>query len=618
MADLPSNDAGAAMNDHVHLCQTPDVASRLRDLGYVAYPWKTDGHPSRYAGKSLILVGAHGCPAGALDIALISQVAADAGARAVRVLEYPAAPYIGPGFDLSRKSLPHDLLARRIVEAAADQEPLRRRVPDILELDIATQFSGEPPAQRWLVGGPEGDGGLLPDAAPILLAGRGGIGKTRAATELAFLTGTWDGRAPAPRWWGQAIGKAGPSVVITYEEHVDTMHRTIHALCRHHGIDLEQGRRRVIVMSMIDPRISGEPLIAPHPKTKALAPTAEYNRLTRQLRKLREHHGELGVIVLDHAIRAFPVDTNAVTDANVAMGLMGRWAGEFDCGVVTLAHTKKVVIHARMGDEEILQAVVGSTGWVSSVRATMVMWQLEEEREAEIAEALDDREFHRGITRRRYVHAQVLKHNVDGLHEGRLTLRRNGAGFDDVSDGIRRKLAARRDKETTAFVKAIGRQWELGTPMQKSGAHGVHENRERLGEPWCKMSKAKLRGLVGAAEKAGLLSVAASHPSRPRAKQAAWLQEDDGAGAAELHAEMMARAIRLAWEARRPFARGEGEMGLAARRHELPSGLQALADDELGAVADMMLMTGPIEATRAHPSGEDGDVSYYRPKDAAL
>ena len=393
MADLPRNDAGAAMNDHVHLCQTPEVASRLRDLGYAAHSWKTDCDPARYAGKSLILVGAHGCPAGALDIALISQVAADAGARAVRVLEYAVAPYIVPGFNLSRKSLPHDLLARRIVEAAADQEPLRRRVPDILELDIATQFAGEPPAQRWLVGGPEGGGGLLPDAAPILLAGRGGIGKTRAATELAFLMGTWDGRAPAPRWWGQAIGKAGPSVVITYEEHVDTMHRTIHALCRHHGIDLEQGRRRVIVMSMIDPRISGEPLIAPHPKTKALAPTAEYNRLTRQLRKLREHHGELGVIVLDHAIRAFPVDTNAVTDANMAMGLMGRWAGEFDCGVVTLAHTKKVVIHARMGDEEILQAVVGSIGWVSSVRATMVMWQLEEEREAEIAEALDDREW---------------------------------------------------------------------------------------------------------------------------------------------------------------------------------------------------------------------------------
>ena len=81
---------------------------------------------------------------------------------------------------------------------------------------------------------------------------------------------------------------------------------------------------------------------------------------------------------------------------------------------------------------------------------------------------------------------------------------------------------------------------------------------------------------------------------------------------------MMERAIRLAWEAGQPFARGEGEMGLAARRHELPSGLQALADDELRAVADMILMIGQIETTRLHPSGEDGGVSYYRPKDAAL
>ena len=527
------------MTEHLHLCQTPAVAQRLTGLGYAARAWDTAVGSELYRGRSLVLVGAKGCPRAALDVALIAELAADAGAEAVRVLDYPDAPYVGPGFDLSRERLPHDLLARRIVDAAADAEPLRTRVPDILDLNIADQFAGPAPEQRWLVGAPEGPGGLLPDAAPILLAGRGGIGKTHAAVELAFLVGTWDGAAPAPRWWWQPIRKHGPSVVITYEEHPNQLHRKTHKLCAHHGVDLERGREGVMMLSMLDPRLSGEPLIAPDPRTRALRPTAEYVRLTKQLRRLRARRGELGVIVVDHAIRAFPVESNSVTDANAAIALMGRWATEFSCPVIVLAHTKKIVIEGGMEDEAILQVVMGSTGWVASVRATMVMWQLEAEAEARQAEALGDREFRPGVTRRRYVQAQVLKHNVDDTYEGRLTLRRNGGGCDDVTGGVRRAEAVRHHAEATAFARAVAARWDAGAPVQKSGSHGVFEQRERLGEPWAGLSKKRLRALVEACERAGLLAGVAEHPAHPRAKQARWLRAP---GVAEADATASARA----------------------------------------------------------------------------
>lgn len=265
--------------------------------------------------------------------------------------------------------MPHDLLARRIVEAAAEEDPLRPPPPALRDLDAGRLFTGEAPPQRWLVGSSRGTGGLLPDAAPVLLAGRGGIGKTHAATELALLVGTWNGTAPAPLWWGRPIAKHGPAVVITYEEHRDSMHRKIQSLCEHHGIDLCRTPEGLMVLCMSDPALSGEPLMAPHPRTRALAPTDEYRRLTGQLRRLHEARGDLGVIVLDHAMTAFQVESNAMTDANAAMRLIGRWAAEFACTVVVLAHTKKMVIRAEMDDEGILQAVMGSNGRVTAVRS---------------------------------------------------------------------------------------------------------------------------------------------------------------------------------------------------------------------------------------------------------
>ena len=498
---------------HLYLCQTPDVSKRVASLGYDAEPWNTMTDPACHSGRSLILVPHHKDAEAFREVYLIAAQAADAGATAVRVLEYPARPYIGQGYNLSPEGEPHDYLARKLLDHAQDQEVLRLRVPDLVELNIADQFSGEPPAQRWLVGSPNGGGGLLPDAAPILLAGRGGIGKTHAATELAFLVGTWDGSTPAPRWMGQEIAKAGPTVVITYEEHPDSMHRKIHKLCEHHGIDIERGRRGVVVVSMSDPRFSGGPLIGPHPRTKALAATEEYTRLTRQLRKVRDRFGELGAIVLDHVGRAFPVEGNSYNDANAAMGLTDRWSAEFACPVITIAHTKKVVVTAGMGDEEILQAVMGSAGWVSAVRAVMVMWQLEEGEEAELAKELDDKDFQPGLTRRKYIRAQVLKHNVDDLYEGRLTLCRRGAGLEDVSAGVRKARRDQRMRDMEALASAIAAQWDRDAPMQSTGKEGVFENKDRLGLPWAEMPKSRLRGLAKGCVEAGLLVKVKEHPA---------------------------------------------------------------------------------------------------------
>ncbi|SFQ10468.1 AAA family ATPase [Tranquillimonas alkanivorans] len=521
------------MTEHLYLCQTQDVADRVRALGYDARPWDIATFPGAYRDRSLILVPHFENVEASREVHLISELATEAGAAAVRVLSYPCRPYIMQNYNLSRGGEPHDFLARQLLERAQDQEPLRPPAPDLTELSIADQFDGEPPVQKWLVGAPTAQGGLLPDAAPILLAGRGGIGKTHAATELAILVGTWDGRAPAPLWMGHEIAKAGAAVVITYEEHRATMHRKVHKLCRHHGVDLTEGRR-VIVLSMSDPRFSGGPLLAPDPRTRRLAATENCTWLTRQLRKVHAELGGLGVIVLDHAGRAFEVEGNSYSDANAAMGLMDRWATEFACPVITLAHTRKTVIKPEMDDEEILQAVMGSAGWVSAVRATMVMWQLTAKDEAELADKMNDRDFQPGITRRKYLQAQVLKHNVDDLYDRRLTLKRRGATLDDISDGVRNVRQQQQMHEMKAFAEAVGAQWHRDAPMQSTGKHGVFENKGRLGEPWSNMPKSKLRHLIKACIGAHLLERRADHPALGKLSQGAWLRRPETDGTVRL------------------------------------------------------------------------------------
>ena len=519
------------------LCETDDLFKKMTELGHEATLFDiVKATPDDFTQKDVVFVSS-----GDKQVQHTVRLLAEYGnAYELRLMNGAAL--------LQQKNA---FVASAIVQRAVESRPVFKYRRSLLENGIE-RFAEEPPAQTWAVKGPASKGGLLPGEDPILLAGRGGIGKTTAAVELALLSSAWDGNCEAPEWMGQKVAQAGVGVVLTYEETTARMHRKMKAMCAHHNINPETVGTRCVVKSFQDVDSTSEPLIALDPKTRQPVPTSEYDRLTQELRALQAAQGSISVVVVDNVGTAFAVEGNSYQDANQAMKWVQRWAAEFNCLVIVVAHTNKTASTSRTRDgdvvkktdDEILNTVMGSTGWISAVRAVMVMWQMEEHEEDKLAETLKDPSFVKGETRRRYIHAQILKENTDDIYTGRLTLKRENLTLQDVSKKTKKAYAQASEKELKGFAQAIGRVWHLNVPVQKTGVKGVFENRETLPMPYSKMKKDKLHHLVGQAINKGLLEIANEHPTAGGSARTNWLKEVGNDGLLSIYADDVRAAAK--------------------------------------------------------------------------
>jgi hypothetical protein len=464
----------------------------------------------------------------------------------------------------------------------SNQKPVRR---SLLDMGIA-RFAGPAPVQHWAVKSPAEEGGLLPAAAPILLVGRGGVGKTSAAVELALKIASWDGAYNAPTWMGQPIAISGVSVILTYEESTDRMHRMIQKMCAAAGVDPILVGNRMIVKSYQDTDVVPMPLVGNDPQTRMPVPTAEYKALTEELRQIRAQVGEIACIVVDNAGTAMAVEGNDYQSANQSMKWLQRWSAEFNALVPLIAHTNKGALQFESddpSDDELEAAAMGSTGWVSAVRLAMVMWSISEEGEAEIAKSLGDAEFQAGVTRRRYIKARVVKSNVDGAYTGSLTLRRAGGTLEDTTKAVRKGKATEINKTIAEFAAAVGRLWARQTPVQKTGANGVFENKGALGGGFAKSSKSALETLTNQALAAGALRLEATCPGVEKSR-GAWLFDTTGRGRREAHLDAFRKARRAADKARVAFKTSN----VAEWRRFLDTWMAGLSDDQiLEAIAEL-------------------------------
>ena len=433
----------------------------------------------------------------------------------------------------------------------SNETPIRR---SLLDMGIA-RFAGPAPVQEWAVKGPEAEGGLLPAAAPILIVGQGGVGKTRAAIELALKGAAWDGIDTAPTWMGQEISNVGVSVVLSYEESTDSMHRAIQKMADAAGIDPTVVDKRMLVKSYQDVDVVPMPLVGNDPQTRSPVPTPEYKALTEELRQIRAQVGEIGCIVVDNVGTAFAVEGNDYQSANQAMKWIQRWAAEFGALVIVIAHTNKGALKFESDSpsvNELLGATMGSTGWVSAVRLAMVMWTISEEGEAQIAKDLDDPDFKPGVTKNRYIRARVVKENIEGAYMGTFTLRRAGGTLEDVSKTTNGAKTEAMESQIAEFAAAIGRNWTLQTPLQKSGTRGVFLHRGALGKPFATASKTALATLTDRALASGALRL---EPVAPGATgtRGMWLFDCSGRGRREAWLEALHKARRAASRAKIAF-----------------------------------------------------------------
>jgi hypothetical protein len=570
-------------------CQTKGVAERIFGLGYEALCWNslTD---EMATGRDLVLVpnykDADGIKAARDICARLKVQSLPVSIRGFRYPENDDA--VAEGYSLDQEEC--DWVIQDWLSQCLREKPWYQRRRRLIEMGIG-RFSVDPPEQEWIAGR------LVPAAVPYLIAGRGGIGKTTTAIHLALQIASWDGESDAPIWMGQRIEKTGVTFVLTYEEPTDNIHRIMHEMCEAEDLDPSLIDTRCIVKSMLDIDASGEPLVAPDPKTRAPSPTEEYHALTEELREIEREVGPIGCIVIDNLGTAYSINGNDYQEANNALKWVQRWAAEFGSLVVNIGHTNKGATPQRgrdgeaprdLTDEEVLNTVMGSTGWVSAHRATMVMWQLQEEQEQQLAKKLGDAAFENGITRRKYIQAQVLKENVRGIYTGRLTLRRDGVGLTDISKTANHAKSGDYRKKMRDLATAIGKCDAQGITFMPTGSRGLYENRDALGSPFSNMKRAKLVALAKNALDQSILSVSETDGPKKLISEV-----DDGKG--RKYRELAQRAVEVAFERGKPYSLDmKDPMGPVARRDELPNTLAGLNDKNIEKAFKLALMHGEV------------------------
>ena len=230
---------------------------------------------------------------------------------------------------------------------------LESRLKSAKPLEVASLVNPNPPGVQWLI-----DGWLLWGRV-ALLAGDGGLGKSRLALRLAAGIASadtdWLGgitTAEGTRRRLLRIDQPANVVIATWEDDLDEFDRRLAALGKHEATD-----GRVKFVDMADHGPLWAPLRSGHVSSIA--------SLTAAGEKLRAYAESVDaqMLVIDPLAAAYAGDENVRGLVRAFLASWDAWARRSDCAVLFVGHTPKTVSRTS-----------GSTDWRNAVRN---LWSME-------------------------------------------------------------------------------------------------------------------------------------------------------------------------------------------------------------------------------------------------
>jgi RecA-family ATPase len=207
-------------------------------------------------------------------------------------------------------------------------------------------WEGKPrPERKWIIRD------VIPDEAPTLLYGDGGLGKSLAGLQLAAVrsiaetTTDWFGFLPEP----------GRTLVLSSEDDEDEMHRRLDDCRFHYGATWAQLKDIRLVDLVGEDSILGELMKG------RISPAPMYQALDDYMTEFSP-----GLVILDVLAEMFAGDENNRPQVSQFVGLLKRLCRKHKCAILLLAHPSRAGLNSGSGDS-------GSTGWNGAVRSRLYL-----------------------------------------------------------------------------------------------------------------------------------------------------------------------------------------------------------------------------------------------------
>ncbi|MGO7300307.1 AAA family ATPase [Rhizobium ruizarguesonis] len=339
----------------------------------------------------------------------------------------------------------------------------------------SSRFVGEPPVIEELVEG------TIPLAIPGMIAAMGDTGKSYAALELhrrvSFGSATFD-----PPIFGGRVLATGTSVMVTSEDDAGEVHRRLAALDKR-GHRIAEGNKLLVVPL---PSAGGPQVFWREDRKLGLIETDDFKRLCDQLVGI----DGLRLVTLDPLASFAHVQINEDPAAGAFVcASLGALAAETRATVLVAHHMKKTAKPVEtLADAR--EAIRGSTALVDGLRLAYALWPAEEKRARAICKDL-------GIeySPNRVVFGGVVKANGAARRIVSTYVRNEFGLLVDRTAGVGASNLPQ-DDLIELMVAAISASAHAGQPFTKTGATGLFDNKERLGEGLSGLSRHRIEALA--------------------------------------------------------------------------------------------------------------------------
>jgi hypothetical protein len=385
----------------------------------------------------------------------------EVGCASVRLLAPPGG--VPDGWDAADAAEDGLDLHKMVMDAAMEGKDRAGRYIRLNDWRI-TAFSPDPSPIRWAVDR------MIPSGTAGLLVGTGDVGKGWLTLDLAIKAAT--PKAPSSSfgiqssWLGHAVNCNGKVILLAAEDDKGEFERRIKALVSDEDRELLDGRLFVIPL----PNAGGNMTLFKDSSVTKTEPTPDWALLSDMIAQA----GEVALVIIDPLASFVQVDLDKDNTASAyVMGMFAEMASRTGAAIL-IAH------HMRKGDiktaEQAREAVRGSSAIVNGVRWVIAVWQAEEQKARDICKTLG-RKYDKGLV----AHASVVKSNAPA-DKGTVDLIRSTSSglLLDVTQPVIEAKRSERDKLDDDVIRALSHAARAGHPFQKTGSHGVHENRHKL------------------------------------------------------------------------------------------------------------------------------------------